>query len=356
MTSPPPTIGPADGAVGLERADKRQGADARGRGAPAPAATPAGLFDRRLLVVAGKGGVGRTTVACALAVLAARRGKRVLLAQTKSKDRLPQLLGVNRNFSEVQPVRENLWAVNMTPDVALREYGVMVLRSSFLYKQVFERDVVRAFLRAVPGLYDYSMLGKVWYHTTEQVAGRPRYDVVVLDGPATGHALTLLRIPKVIIDTVPEGPLTGPARECWQLLTDPARCLALPVTLAEDLPVSETLQLAAGLRELGLRLGPVIVNRLYPPRFESGLPAVALDELSSSAPAQADPVLGPMLAAARLSRQRARLNEHHVRRLDSLTPPTQLHLPYLFTPEFGPREIDELADRLEGQVETTLVG
>lgn len=320
-------------------------------------AQPQRLFDRRLLVIAGKGGVGRTTVACALAILAARRGKRVLLAQTKSKDRLPQLLGVpGKHFGEVQPVRENLWAVNMTPDVALREYGVMVLRSSFIYKQVFERDVVRAFLRAVPGLYDYSMLGKVWYHTTEQIAGRPRYDLVILDGPATGHALTLLRIPKVILDTVPEGPLTGPARDCWQLLTDPARCLALPVTLAEDLPISETLQLARGLRELGLRLGPVIVNRLYPPRFESGLMAVALDELSASPAAQADPVLGPILAAARLSRQRAELNEQHVQRLSVLSPPRQLHLPYLFTPEFGPREIDELADRLEGQVDEAING
>lgn len=310
-----------------------------------------GLLERRLLVVAGKGGVGRTSVACALAVLAARRGKRVLLAQTKSKDRLPQLLGINKNFSEVQPVRENLWAVNMTPDAAIREYGVMVLRSSFLYKQVFERDVVKAFLRAVPGLYDYSMLGKIWYHTTEQIAGRPRYDLVVLDGPATGHALTLLRIPRVILDTVPEGPLTGPARECWQLLTDPGRCLAVPVTLAEDLPVSETLQLGRGLRELGMSLGPVIVNRLYPPRFDSGLPAVALDELSASPAALADPVLGAILAAGRLSRQRAHLNKHHVERLKSLGAPAELHLPYLFTPEFGPREVDSLAERLGDQIE-----
>lgn len=101
----------------------------------------------------------------------------------------------------------------MTPESSLREYGMMVMHSSFLYRQVFERDVVRAFLRAVPGLYDYAMLGKTWFHTTEQVGGRPRFDLVILDGPATGHVLTLLRIPKVILDTVPEGPLTGPARD-----------------------------------------------------------------------------------------------------------------------------------------------
>jgi anion-transporting ArsA/GET3 family ATPase len=243
----------------------------------------------------------------------------------------------------------------MTPEAALREYGIMVLRSAFLYKQVFERDVVRAFLRAVPGLLDYSMLGKVWYHTTEQAGGRPRFDLVILDGPATGHMLTLLRIPKVILDTVPEGPLTGPARDCHQLLTDPLRCRAILTTLAEDLPVSETLQLAAGLRQLGVALGPTVVNRLYPPRFRTGMSAVALDELSAAAPglaaAPVAPPLLPLVAAARLQRQRAQLNEVHVARLRAALHEPQLHLPYLFTPEFGRQALEELADRLEGQVD-----
>lgn len=322
-----------------------------------PQARPT-LFDRRLLVIAGKGGVGRTTVACALALAAARRGKRVLLAQTKSKERLPRLFGINQSFVEVQPVDSNLWAVNMTPEVALREYGNMVLRSSFLSRQVLERDVVRAFLRAIPGLYDYSMLGKVWFHTTEQVAGRPRFDLVVLDGPATGHALTLLAIPKVICDTVPEGPLTGPARECLALLTDEARCQVVLVTLAEDLPVSESIQLSAGLRQLGLHLGPIVVNRLYPPRFRSGVNALALEEILAAAqpsPAEAqgapDEVLSAVLKAAHLQRQRSNLNEHYLKTLQAALPLLQLHAPYLFTAQFARPAIETLADRLAEQVD-----
>ncbi len=326
---------------------------------PTPAAATAAkpdpisghLLSRRLLIVAGKGGVGRTTVACALAVLAARLGKRVLLAQTRSKNSLRELFGVERDFSEVAPVRDNLWAVNMTPESSLREYGMMVMHSSFLYRQVFERDVVRAFLRAVPGLYDYAMLGKTWFHTTEQVGGRPRFDLVILDGPATGHVLTLLRIPKVILDTVPEGPLTGPARDNWSLLTDPKRCLTVLTTLAEDLPVTETLQLSRGLAELGLPRGPIVVNRLYPPRLSSDLPKLGFDELLRSDSALADPVLGPVLRAARLHRHRAQLNEQHVQRLHRELPLPQLHLPYLFGESFGQAALDELADRLEGQVE-----
>src|SRR4051812_12750178 len=122
------------------------------------------LFDKRLVVVAGKGGVGRTTVAAALAIAAARRGKRVLLCQTKSKERLSTLFGVRPVGSELVRVRDRLWAVNMTPQAALREYGAMVLHSEFVAKQVLENKVSRAFLKAVPGLEDYSMLGKVWFH------------------------------------------------------------------------------------------------------------------------------------------------------------------------------------------------
>ena len=315
------------------------------------------LFDRRLLIVAGKGGVGRTTVACALALAAARRGRRVLLAQVKSKDRLARLFGVQHNFSEVQPVDTNLWAVNMTPESSLREYGVMVLRSAFLYRQVFERDVVRAFLRAIPGLYDYSMLGKAWFHTTEQVGGRPRFDVVILDAPATGHALTLLAIPKVICDTVPEGPLTGPARDCLNLLTDPARTQAVLVTLAEDLPVSETVQLSTGLRGLGIHLGPVVVNRLYPPRFRAGVNALALDELlaaqagSATDGDEAQQALSAVLRAARLQRQRSSLNEHYIKALKDALPLPQLHAPYIFNASFARPALEALADRIGEQVD-----
>lgn len=310
---------------------------------PAPAAS-SGLLSRRLLVVTGKGGVGRTTVACALASLAARSGKRVLLAQTKSKDRLPRLFGVNRSFAEVQPVRDNLWAVNMTPEAALREYGTMVLRSAFLYKQIFERDFVRAFVRAIPGLLDYSMLGKVWFHTTPE--SRPRFDLVIMDAPATGHSINMLRIPQVILSTVPEGPLTGPARACQELLTDPQRCRALIVTLAEDLPVSESIQLAVGLRELGLPFGPLVVNRLYPPRFSSGPAELALAELARRPPE----ALRPLLRAASLQQHRSVLNQQHMDRLREELPLTQIHLPYLFTADFDASCVEELSRRLEGQV------
>ena len=110
------------------------------------------LLGRRLLIIAGKGGVGRTTVACALGALAARQRKaRADCPDAQQKIACESCSASSVTFSEVAQVRENLWAVNMTPESSLREYGMMVMHSAFLYRQVFERDVVRAFLRAVPG-------------------------------------------------------------------------------------------------------------------------------------------------------------------------------------------------------------
>jgi anion-transporting ArsA/GET3 family ATPase len=306
------------------------------------------LFDKRLLVVAGKGGVGRTTVAAALALAAARRGKRVLLAQTKSKDRLGRLFNAPPVGTDLVRLRERLWAVNMTPEAALREYGLMVLRSVLVYRAVFENKVARAFIRAIPGVEDYSMLGKVWYHTTEMEHARPRFDLVILDGPATGHVITLLQIPQAILEAVPEGPLVRDARQVHELLIDPRRAAAVLVTLAEDLPVNETLELTEKLRRrIGMRVGPLVINQLYPPRFVAGPAAQALAELP---PETGDEVLDPVLLRARIAQGQRAMNDRYIERLQEALDVPQLQLPYLFAPDFGAEALDDLSRRLEAQV------
>jgi anion-transporting ArsA/GET3 family ATPase len=307
------------------------------------------LFDKRLIVVAGKGGVGRTTVSASLAVAAARKGKRVLLCQTKSKERLSHLFASPQVGTDLVRLRDRLWGVNMTPQAALREYGAMVLRSEFIAKQVLENKVSRTFLRAIPGLEDYSMLGKVWYHTTEEEqAGRPKWDLVIMDGPATGHLLTMLMIPQAILEAVPEGPLTRPASATLQLLRDPARSAMVLVTLAEDLPSNEAIELAKKQREtVRMPFGPLVVNQLYPPRFAQGPSARAVASMPEEL---GDPGLEPLIDVARLAQRRRALNDRYLDRLRKDLPLPQVHLPYLFMPDFGPEAIDELARRLEGQV------
>jgi anion-transporting ArsA/GET3 family ATPase len=306
------------------------------------------LFDKQLVIIAGKGGVGRTTVAAALALASARKGNRVLLAQTKSKERLSSLFGVPPIGTDLARVRDRLWAVNMTPNAALREYGAMVLRSEFIARQVLENKVSRAFLHAIPGLEDYSMLGKIWYHTTEEQDGKRKWDQVIVDGPATGHLITMLQIPSAILEAVPEGPLTRPAAATRDLLRDPRRTNMTIVTLAEDLPSNEAIELSRRATEkVGVALGPLVVNALYPPRFVTGVSARALHALPEDV---GDPALQPLVSSARTAQRRRELNDRYVERLRRELPVPQAHLPYLFTAEFGPKALEDLANRLEPQL------
>jgi anion-transporting ArsA/GET3 family ATPase len=242
----------------------------------------------------------------------------------------------------------------MTPQLALREYGAMVLRSEFIAKQVLENRAARALLQAIPGVDDYAMLGKAWYHTTEEENGKPKYDLVLLDGPATGHVLTLLAIPDAILAAVPEGPLTRPARATHDLLRDRKRSAFVIVTLAEDLPVNEAVELAKKAQAMGLPLGPVVVNALYPPRFQQGASARGL-ELLDKAPTlregpTADPSLAVLVDGAKLAERRRALNDVELARLQQALPLPEVQLPYLFRSDFGKEAVSDLADRLEGQL------
>jgi anion-transporting ArsA/GET3 family ATPase len=305
------------------------------------------LEDKRLIVVLGKGGVGRTTMAVALAAHLAARGKKTLFYQANAKERLATLLGGPPATEEIRPIRENLWAVNTNPQAALHEYGLMVLRYEAVYKMVLENRVSRALVRAIPGLDDYSVLGKLWYHTTEEERGRPRFDCIVFDGPATGHAVTFLRIPHAILEAVPEGPLTRDAAKVRALLEDPARTVPLIVTLAEEMPTNESIELAGRLgREIGLHAKGLIINQVYPAHFPAGgVPARVLDAVLADGGTD-DPALAAVLQRARMSRSRRALNERYLERLARELPLPTTQVPMLFSAHMGPHEIEQIAATL----------
>src|SRR5512135_2993992 len=227
------------------------------------------LDDRRFLIVTGKGGVGKTTVCAAEALALAHKGKRVLITLCNAKERLSTMFGSELIGPEVKNVAPNVWAVNMDPDTALAEYGLMTLKSKALFKLLFDNKYVRSFFRAVPGMQEWALLGKAWWHTTEtRDDGTARYDVVILDAPATGHGLDMLRVPKVILDVVPPGLLRRDAERAWSLFQDPETCAVVLVTLPEEMPTTETIELAQALRkELGLPIGKIVVNCVLPPLF-----------------------------------------------------------------------------------------
>jgi anion-transporting ArsA/GET3 family ATPase len=181
----------------------------------------------------------------------------------ESSDRLTRLLGapapVGPDVIELEP---GFSAVNMTPQTALYEYGLMVLHYETITRALFENRATRGFLRAIPGLDAYAMLGKAWWHTTELRGVGPRYDVVIVDGPASGHAVRMLSIPKAILSAVPKGPLARDALAMQTLFTDANQTALLVVTLPEELPAIETANLVREARSnVGMPLGPLVVNR-----------------------------------------------------------------------------------------------
>jgi Mrp family chromosome partitioning ATPase len=306
---------------------------------------PPSLFDLRFVVVSGKGGVGRTTMAAALARAAVRAGKKVLLAQMDSPPRLGRLFGLAKPVGPaIVTVGDRLDAVNMTAKDALHEYALMVLRYESVYRAVFENRAVRGFLSAIPGLDAYAMLGKAWWHTTEVVGGRPKYDLVIIDGPASGHATTMLKIPDAILHAMPKGPLSADAGAVRALLSDPARAAFLIVTLAEELPARETAQLAREARQtLRMPLGPLVVNAV--PLGGWGTPS--LDGLLGALPRPTGyPGLDATLEGAALLARRRHEAERVLARLQEDPGLPIVELPRLPTTDLGPQELATLSDAL----------
>lgn len=235
----------------------------------APSAPNAGSIDRRFLFVTGKGGVGKTTISAALACALARAGRRVLIAVPGPKERLSRLFGAPPLTPNIAPIAPGISAVLLVPEAALREYGKMVLKSQRLVDALFDNKYVQGFFRGAPGLKEWAQLGKAWYHSTEdESGGRPRFDTVLFDAPATGHGLDMLRVPKIITELAPPGVLRTDADRAWQMFQDPARSGVVVVTLPEEMPTNETFELVGALRdELNLPISCLLVNSVLEERW-----------------------------------------------------------------------------------------
>ena len=241
---------------------------ARGTGMTAGTAS---LLDRRLVIVSGKGGVGKTAIACAVAEAARRAGKRVLLAETSPIEAV-----AGRFEQKARPLgyagrtlAPGLDAMRIDPHEALADYVRLQTRLGLITDRVLQTQAFRELLEAAPGWRELIILGKTW-HLEQQTdrRGRPTYDLIVVNAPATGHGLTFLDVPRVVQNAIRSGPLTRHAGWVEEMVHDRARTVLLPVTLPEELPVSETIELVArARREIDIGVDRVVVNRwpLAPP-------------------------------------------------------------------------------------------
>jgi len=268
-------------------------------------------LDRAFQVVAGKGGVGRTLVASAIALRASQRGERVLLLEVNAPDSCARFLGVAPAPDEPREVLPNLWLCRMTPAGAMKEYALLILRFKALYTLVFENRLVKYLLRSIPSLAELTMMGKAWYHTTETLDdGSPRYTRVVVDAPATGHAMTFLSLSRIVADVVPPGVLKVAAEKMAALIESPIdSCLHL-VALPEEMPVNEALELAVfSAKKLHMATGIGVMNRRL-------VPFASSDELAAieRARASADPGLATFLETALRRRELESVQADHAAR------------------------------------------
>ena len=299
----------------------------------------------RLVIVAGKGGVGKTTVTATLATAAARAGLRTLVIEVEGKSGLASMFdSEDLGYEQLELVppgdgHAGVVARSVTPDDALvdylREHGMQRLTNRLVASGVL--DIVAT---AVPGIRDILVLGKV-----KQIERSGEFDLVLLDAPAAGHAVTFLRSATGLADAVRVGPVNAQAKEVLDLLGDPARCRVVLVTLPEETPVNELVQTAYSLEdEVGVALGPVVVNSVF-----ADLPGLEVDPEPAAAEAGVQLLEGEaelLARAAEFRRTRAALQRTQLDRMAEELPLPQLLLPYRFTSELGRDDLDALATAL----------
>jgi len=307
-----------------------------------------GLLDRRLVFVTGKGGVGKTTVACALALFAAERGRKTLLCEVDAKGDVASYLETGETAFGEREVLPGLFAMSMDTEASLREYLKLNLRIPVMGRI---GPLARAFdfvATAAPGVREILVVGKLCYEVRER-----HYDLVVVDASATGHIVGQLAAPQAINELVKVGLIRSQTDWMVQILSDPTRTGLVIVTTPEEMPVNETMELASRVeKETSVELATVMVNRVLPELFVRqeeetfeqlcrAEAAVRLGELVGGDP-------GPVLDAARLAVTLRRTRAGHLERLRAGIDPhvPMLYLPYLFTRFHGLRTIRQVARSL----------
>jgi anion-transporting ArsA/GET3 family ATPase len=302
------------------------------------------LLDKRLIVVTGKGGVGKTTVALALGLAAARAGKRTMVAEVAQQERVSRVFRrEGLGYSEAE-LSDNLFGMSIDPERALKEYlGQQV--GGALGSVLFNNRIFEYFAAAAPGVRELATVGKVWeLAQPERRDSRTRpYDLVIMDSPASGNGLALLRSPRTFGDIARVGPIRRRADMIHAFLTDPKRTGTVAVALPQEMPVNETLEFRVKLREeMGMATDAVVVNSLLPERFSTD-DAERIEAVNGD---HGSPEVAAALRAALSEHRRARGQRAQLRRLKKDVDDV-VTLPHLFEPELGLADFEKLSAELE---------
>ena len=289
------------------------------------------FLDKRVLFVMGKGGVGKSTVATALGIRATLEGKRTIICEVSASENTSRLFRQEEvGYREVE-LANDLWAISIDPDDSMREYVLLQLKVKAMRDLLFRSRMFTYLAEATPGLNELVTIGKVWElaQLDRKVRHGRKYDLVIVDAPATGHGITFLRTPRTFARIAKVGPMYNQANELDRMVTDHETTGALIVSLPEEMPVNETATLEHELvDDIGVSVDRILVNAVYPDRFAQGeLPAIESVAGSSE-------VLPRAAGRAGLSEiRRAAAQREQISRLEGMVSSPVSLLPFVFDPE-----------------------
>ncbi|MBI4041823.1 MAG: ArsA family ATPase [Deltaproteobacteria bacterium] len=214
--------------------------------------------------VTGKGGVGKSTLSCLLALHQARLNRTVLLVELDPDGPFARWFGTKKFSFTPQKLKKNIYGMVITPKLALKEYIISQIKFSTLYNLFFDNRFVQFFRDAAPGISEISIIGKLFYLEQETMTGKPKWDDIIVDAPATGHGLYLFKSPKVFLDIAQVGTISVKSKNMYEMICSSERSRIHLVTLAEELPVQETIEYHEEIKSLQLPKGLLFLNKYLP--------------------------------------------------------------------------------------------
>jgi anion-transporting ArsA/GET3 family ATPase len=308
------------------------------------------LLDRRLLFVTGKGGVGKSTVAAALGLVAARRGQRTIIAEVARRADVSRTLadrgGDEQDLEHEVELAPGLFSISIDPQRALEEYLLDQLPVRALAELLASSKTFSHLAAATPGMRELLTMGKIWELSQDhrRVAHGEPYDLVIVDAPATGYGLAYLAAPRTFAGVAAVGPIARQGQQIHATLSDPALTGVVAVAMPEEAAITEVVELAPALRaQMSIELTRVIVNAVHPsritPRDRGALRAALGDAL--------DPRERAAIEVALAEDDRVRGQRAQMRRLRRVDARPSLALPFVFGEELGRAGLMTLAGALE---------
>lgn len=308
------------------------------------------LFDKRLLFVVGKGGAGKSTLTAAIGLAAARTGKKTLLVEVGEADAIGHIFGKGALPHEPLEISPGIRGTRINPKSVLEEYIHKHIGFQFIANTITRASLFEHLADATPGLKDIMTLGQIWrFEKKTDSSDEHRYDMIVVDAPATGHGLSLLKQPGTLIDMLRFGPIANQTREVQNLLGNRQKTGIVLATLPEELPVNEAIEfMNRADEELGMPVDRTVVNKVYE--------AVFSDRERETVLQMAETDDSGEIKSAQTQIRHRDIQQAHIRRIRERMPEAMLEIPFRFTNALSLDEIGEIGALLAGNFHSQGVG